>query len=569
MQFQLPQNLKQALVAYDPQLKKLAQEQQAKAKPKKNPNSLGVFDLKIPHDVISPSSLETVMKEINTRPTNKRYYRYEDTEKNFSLIIFNVRNIWHAAWTPPRGSHYLYGYAFAFNANESTYNKLEGYLITYSDNNDPSIKVGRKFFYVHSHCVTIQDVVNNVHQCRDYFIHTPELDYRNFNYEYRKSISYIEKTIYESLKYKNLIWKTNKHWHEKIVAMHEGIVYYVAKHEGHDPLTLKGKMQKQNDKCYDFTPKSEINADILLYMIKFRFRYQKENKSFMDKPFFKKWLAEIADHINKTMYSSDKLENVFAPFHRAKNFVHFCLLIETIWPDTPIDYYQENKELFYSIETYFRTLIQNETTFKWMRENMSAKTFINLVAKEYNKAYQKHLSGSYAYLDIDSKTQCFAFCPAMIKDTLDMTLDILNEKAELKPPKRWRDWHDHVMSAHWKLNHPCVTLPQDLFPEPIHQDGYCFFQPINTHQLADWGRAVRNCVGSSGYATLIKKKKCFIVLAMLNNQPTFTVQLKHQNGMLIVDQIVGLGNARLSDEEKEVYQKTFASALQKRSEQLS
>ena len=124
MQFQLPQNLKQALVAYDPQLKKLAQEQQAKAKPKKNSNSLGIFDLKIPHDVISPSSLETVMKEINTKPTNKRYYRYEDTEKNYSLIIFNVRSIWYAAWTPPKGSDYLYGYAFAFNANESTSKRL-------------------------------------------------------------------------------------------------------------------------------------------------------------------------------------------------------------------------------------------------------------------------------------------------------------------------------------------------------------------------------------------------------------------------------------------------------------
>lgn len=569
MQFQLPQNLKQALVAYDPQLKKLAQEQQAKANPKKNTNSLGVFDLKIPHDVISPSSLETVMKEINNKPTKERYYCHHDTEKNFSLVIFNVRSIWYAAWTPPKGSDYLYGYAFAFNANQSTYQKLEGYLQHYAQWNNPSLKIGRKFFYVHSHCVSIQDVVNNVHQCRTYFTHTPNLNYGDSNYELRKSISNIKTAIHQSLESKNLTWKDKRDWYEKIIAMNKGIVFCVAKYEGHDPLTLKGNMQNQNDKCYDFTPESEINSDILLYMLKFRFRYEKQNKSFMDKPFFKKWLTEIADHINTTIYSSDNLRDVFAPFERAKNFIHFCLLIEKIWPDTPIDYYQENRELFYSIETYFTNLTENKTTFKWMRENMSAKTFINLIAKEYDKAYQKHLSGTYAYLNIDSKAQCFMFCPGKIKDTLDMTLDILNAGSELKPPKRWRDWHDHVMSIHWKLNNDCVALPQDLFPEPIHQDGYCFFQPINTHQLADWGRAVRNCVGNSGYANAIKQKKCFIVLAMLNNQPTFTVQLKHQNGMLIVDQIVGLSNARLSDEEKEVYQKTFASALQKRSEQLS
>ena len=89
-----------------------------------------------------------------------------------------------------------------------------------------------------------------------------------------------------------------------------------------------------------------------------------------------------------------------------------------------------------------------------------------------------------------------------------------------------------------------------------------FFQPITSHQLADWGRAVRNCVGNSSYAGAINRKRYFIVLAMVDHKPRYTIQLKLSDGVLVVDQIADIGNRRLSDEEKDFVQKSIAYALQ-------
>jgi hypothetical protein len=56
---------------------------------------------------------------------------------------------------------------------------------------------------------------------------------------------------------------------------------------------------------------------------------------------------------------------------------------------------------------------------------------------------------------------------------------------------------------------------------------------------------------------------------MINNQPQFTVQLKVRMGMMTVDQIAGVSNARLSDEQRESYTKVFGQALQQREEVLA
>jgi len=173
---------------------------------------------------------------------------------------------------------------------------------------------------------------------------------------------------------------------------------------------------------------------------------------------------------------------------------------------------------------------------------------------------------------------------------------------EIDRPRRWRltELHDHLMGIQWKSNHEDFGLPQDLFPKPVKvtwQDAYAnndlyqstrdlrevnsgtpmwseyenstfsFFQPLTSHQLADWGRAVRNCVGNSGYASAISKKRYFIVLAMLDHKPRYTIQLKLSDGTLMVDQIADIGNRRLSDIEKDFVQKSIAVALQRTAEE--
>jgi hypothetical protein len=116
-------------------------------------------------------------------------------------------------------------------------------------------------------------------------------------------------------------------------------------------------------------------------------------------------------------------------------------------------------------------------------------------------------------------------------------------------------------------------MPQDLFPAPIKVEHlgsvWTFFQPRDIHQLGQWGQAVRNCVGNaSNYREGVKKKTHFIVLAMIDQRPRFTVQLKVSNGVLNVDQIADIGNRRLDDNERSSYELTFAKALILQDQQL-
>ena len=150
-------------------------------------------------------------------------------------------------------------------------------------------------------------------------------------------------------------------------------------------------------------------------------------------------------------------------------------------------------------------------------------------------------------------------------------------KQDLKVPKRWRisEFHDYIQSESWKLKNDKIDLPQDLFPSPIKVETsggriWTFFQPIDTHQLAQWGQAVRNCIGSaSHYAEEVKKKKHFIVLCNLDKKPTFTIQLKVNDGVMSVLQVVSIANRRLSDVESADYGEAFQKALFQRENQLN
>jgi hypothetical protein len=118
-----------------------------------------------------------------------------------------------------------------------------------------------------------------------------------------------------------------------------------------------------------------------------------------------------------------------------------------------------------------------------------------------------------------------------------------------EPPKRWRmpDFHDYVQAEAWKIsstkrNHCTKSYSPAPVKVTMGESDWTFIQPINTHQLAQWGQAVRNCVGSaSQYAEDIKKRKHFIVLCMIDSKPTFTIQLDVSMGVMNVKQIAGVG----------------------------
>ena len=196
----------------------------------------------------------------------------------------------------------------------------------------------------------------------------------------------------------------------------------------------------------------------------------------------------------------------------------------------------------------------------------------------------------------DDSTNCWNFYWRDFEDTFSMLNQVLcfnegmtesgseysNKEAlpKLNPmPRRWRmaEWHDHLMGETWKIHNPKEELPQKLFPEPIKveqcDDGenqkYTFLQPKDTHQLSQWGKAVRNCVGSSNYSEGIRKYRHMIVLVMIDSKPRYTVQLKVDNGMMVVSQIADISNERLNDLERSDVQDAFKQALQLREKQLS
>jgi hypothetical protein len=205
----------------------------------------------------------------------------------------------------------------------------------------------------------------------------------------------------------------------------------------------------------------------------------------------------------------------------------------------------------------------------WLREHMPVASFFNILRKFHEAEPHGRVS---SISDHDYFIKSFW----ELNDTFSMIMRVLEDGKTLEPPKRWRmpDFHDYVQAEAWKVTNKNESLHQDLFPAPVKvsMDGseWTFIQPIDTHQLAQWGQAVRNCVGSaSQYAENIKKRKHFIVLCMIDGKPTFTIQLDVSMGVMNVKQIAGVGNQRLDDEQREQYSQAFKQALQSRESELS
>ena len=245
--------------------------------------------------------------------------------------------------------------------------------------------------------------------------------------------------------------------------------------------------------------------------------------------------------------------------------------INNLWPDCPIDYYQTYyKELRHIRLNFIRTRSYDTSStalVDWLRKHMPVASMFTMM--------RKYLEQQDLNRWIDNEVGYSRQNFHELNDTFSMALRILNSDKELLPPKRWRieEFHDYVQAESWKIQNPKEALRQDLFPAPIRVDRgdehWSFFQPVDTHQLAMWGQAVRNCVGSaSHYAEDIKKRKHFIVLCMIDGKPMFTIQLVVDMGMMSVKQIAGVANQRLTDEQREAYTEAFHDALRLREKQL-
>jgi hypothetical protein len=567
MEFYLPSNLQAQLIPYDPTLKQLARTTNPKSKSTKPKFPLGQpYDI-IPSSVIKTSLVQDAIDLINSNPVEQRVHEFRrivgllaEAETETIAILYHYESCWYAAWLPPRGQEgeYVYGYAFAYK-NLATARKMVPYTVSNNIENCKSVTYGRSEFITYQEIITKEDIISGKDRS-NWCI--PQLSWN------KGGATRIACDVFvKALK------KTIPTWEDRSI----GGVFQRLK-DNNWPALLE--IEKVVDK--DLTPTWKPSVDTLFkiideslfhpsdYHYAFYRKYAKI-RHIIDKPFFRKWIQVNCDECierfsNKCTTSRNYIQQ---PWEQIQSLFDSICYINEIWPDCPIDYYQTHAEELTCLYSLGNVLPIAEV---WLRENMPVASFFHMLAKFMADAKQKPVRMG----NCDSRTGLTRHYFSDWRDTTAMLGTILAADKTLEAPKRWRlsEFHDHVQAEAWKIKHPNQALPQDLFPAPVkvqvNEQTWTFLQPIDLHQLAAWGQAVRNCVGNAKhYAEDVKKKKHFIVLAMVDRKPLFTIQLEVNNGMMSVKQIKGVANASLTSEESDAYTKAFGDALKQRDKELA
>jgi len=577
MQFRLPAQLQQELLAYDPTLKSLAKQQKTTNKTKKTAYPLGKPNQLIPTDVLPVSLYNDAVNNINSQAAPDRYQlftRIVDRVVTPYAILYHFEQVWYAAWLPPKGKEdqYIYGYSYAFKDNSSAH-KMLPYSIRNQLNQLSTYQVGRVQYFTYSKTVTKQDIIDG-HDAKNWNIPGVRAYYKKSGNLYQQLRAF-EEQLYNTIP----IWTDSRSTFARLKAINPASVIF-------DNDYYNGNACTEYWQQHDIT-KTTISYEFLFSLITHyahrsgydgnEFRKLNKVLHIIATPFFKKWIQSKCNEVNTQYYNPDNklIRTIHAPWCQIHALFDTISWVYEVWPECPIDYCQTyiNQLLSFKCNRHGTVLTQ-----AWLNKHMPVASFFSILEKEFDK----EINNTRTRYNYDENLQLPRFYYSDWADTIAMldTIFAHNECATepltLDVPKRWRlsEFHDHVQSVAWKVKNKNESLPQDLFPEPVKLElgssKWTFFQPVDTHQLAAWGQAVRNCVGSaSGYADGVRKKKHFIVLCMIDSKPMFTIQLEVNMGMMSVKQIAGIGNARLTDEERELYTTAFSKALTQRESALT
>jgi len=539
MQFQLPSNLQQHLVKYDPELKKVI----AAAKPKVTRNTLGLPDDLIPTHIVSKEELLQAVTNINADPIEDRYRVFQKDTGEVKAIIYHIESLWVAAWLPKPGEDYIYGISFAFKPG--AFKKI----------NIPYGKDGRLF--------NIDNVIPRKYGRIDFCTWTDYITKDSIEagltipYWTHNATSYKQKLVQikRGIKlFTDQLQQTIPHW--KDYGTHKMFKRL-------DPKTNNYKYILRILEERPSVPGVEL----------YKWYLDPDNTYILDTPWFKRYInTESQKIIDAFNHPDTKSPQVLLDMHDdIKKILRWINRVLKIWPACPVDYLQTaiSNNIFKTLTIYslYYSLSSPDLVHAWLNTYLPVESFFKIITK----FTEEWLSRCTNY----SHTTKYNATFSSLRDTITMLDQILTAGETIDPPKRWRieEFHDHIQTKAWTIKNPNQELPQDLFPTPIkvldEEQNWTFFQPKDTHQLSQWGQAVRNCVGTAdSYANNVKAKKAFIVLCMCNNKPQFTVLLKVSDGVMHVDQIVGLSNARLNDIERSKYENMFSKALQLREEEL-
>jgi hypothetical protein len=565
MQFQLPENLQVELLAYDPTLKQLARTTNTKTKSSKPKFPLGQPYNFVPEDAIKASLVQDAIDLINAEPVERRWHEFKritgfgpDAKSSTVGILYHYESVWYAAWLPPKGKEqdYVYGFAIAYKDNKTSKGMLP-YVVS-QINDTQVVPYGRSNFIIYSRVVTKQDIIDGYDRP---MYEIPQLSWSKGN-----QIRDVVKRFRDSLADTIPTWNDSRHG-----------IFGRIKHSSYVKLLEVGRYISNEEDWNTWKP-SVDNVFEIIDGLKggphdYNWGYYKPIRHIIDKPFFRKWIQAKCDEVILRLSDTENQSEMIVkhPWNQITALFEAIGYVNRVWPDCPIDYYQTHINNLLALYNP-RWQFEGNRVSNWLNEHMPVASYFHIVDKHITVEAPELTVSRRMNSTISSSTGLTQYYFGEWKDTLQMLHKVLCDKESknetFAPPKRWRltEFHDYVQAEAWKVENTNHKLPQNLFPEPIKLtlDGqaWTFIQPIDTHQLAAWGQAVRNCVGdASSYADGVRKKKHFIVLAMLDNKPTFTIQLEVDKGMMSVKQIVGTCNARLTGDQQDSYTKAFAQAL--------
>jgi hypothetical protein len=543
MQFDLPENLKMAVAAYDPVLKAIAKQNAQQAKPGRKTYSLGLPSDLVPHGLMSASLQIETAKNINDIPANDRAVTLELNEGKVIICIIHHKNIWLSAWVDHRQSDYLYGFCYQYKAANSVASKVDRIVVSrvYDKrldlvNKETSVKHGRTEFRRFSMFVTRDDVME----------YDAVLPWDSFVPPYHSS-SYSKSRALKSLTDKGIrpLIPTfdNEHIFSRVKALRDPFTFTFKESTYSEltPETICAKLDVPDRVCNTPFFRNKISVAITAF-----------NSCLQD------------SQIRRSFDARSSIEDVRHRIEWVKVFLE-------IYPNAELDYVQQIYNECNHVKVPWG--LTRPGIPKWLLENMPITSFIKIVSTFNTEANLKWGSSERGPISF-----------TMLEDTLSMLYNILHHNTintgsgvTIMRPSRWRinNFHDYLLEINFKIKHKDEALPQHLFPQPVkvlNSNGrkWTFFQPNSVHQLASWGSAVRNCVGSATtYREGIKRKSHFIILAMIDNKPEFTVQASVNNGKLTISQIAGINNRALRDTERDEYQSAFAEAINQLNASLS
>ena len=589
MQFQLPVNLRQEVIKYDPTLKKLSTEtsktqRKKPAYPLGNVISLGL----IPEEIVKLSDQQLAIDNINQAPADCRFYFFKQVTGEPLAVIYHTKHFWVAVWMPRKkdDEEYWYGISVAFKDNATARKQFTGRLFhnaTYGVGSGAlipdishmrSVRIGRTDWAVTTQFIT-QDHINDGYTRSYYFDcdgnHGIE-SYKDRTGNIRRAVDQFDKELSKRIptwydtRYSYTVWSRTK-------PKGNTIKYCLQQMR----QSLVGSDEDQQNKIeFQHTSDWYIQRFINTRL------YPHISRDLFKSKWFKNKVNMMCTKTSAAFNSADPMrasvKPICQPVAELLHFVDSADHLYKLYPDINDDLVKSRYDLL--VETEFR-VYQKDLSHLWIQQNVSPDSFLNMLAKfhEYKLKDVEQASESTRRWNEHEWTGLYSFFWRDFDDIMSMLNQILiynntkqDASKQLNPqPKRWRfqEWHDHLMAETWKIQNPNHDLPQKLFPQPISTDGHTFFQPIDTHQLAHWGKAAHNCVGSSNYVEGIKKYKFMIVLCMIGGKPRYTVQLKVDSGMMHVSQIADVGNRRLDDHERSCVEDAFKEALQQRESQLS